>query len=130
MERRLALHEPTQLTRAVYKRDLVTFPLVNLASGESQAILMVELPGVTPEEISVEVLADTVSISGARKSGPLDEGEGGRREERFSGTFRREVALPFEACREGVHASYSNGILTVSIPRAEVSKPKRIVVKE
>ena len=76
------------------------------------------------------MLGDTLRIRGQRKE-EIEEGEGGRwllRERRF-GAFERTVSLPTQVDAEAAAADYRNGVLTVTLPKAEVAKPKSIPVR-
>lgn len=93
-------------------------------------IVTASVPGVPLADIDISVLGDTLRISGQRKE-EIEEGEGGRwllRERRF-GAFERTVSLPTQVNAEDAAADYRNGVLTVTLPKAEMAKPKSIPVR-
>jgi len=106
------------------------FPAVNMWSNEDQLVLNAEIAGLTPEEIGINVLEDSVFIQGERKiaSSGEDKRVTYHRQERPLGKFKRGFKLPFRVEPEKVTAKYENGILTVTMPRSEREKPKQIKV--
>ncbi len=95
------------------------FP-VELRQDASNAYVRAELPGVRREDINVELADGTLTITAARKQ-PVGEGE-----ETF--TLSRAVALPETVSADKVAATYENGVLTVTLPKAEAAKPRKIAV--
>ena len=104
------------------------FPAVNVWTGEDNAVLTAELPGVDPDKIEVTVKDDTVTIRGNREPERLGEGETYLRQERGTGTFVRSFALPFHVDGDKVTAQYQKGILQLILPRREADKPKKISI--
>jgi len=104
------------------------FPAVNIWTGEDNALLTAEIPGVDPAKIEVTVKDDTVTIRGSRELDELKEGESYRRQERGAGTFVRAFALPFRVDGDKVTAQYRMGILQLTLPRREADKPKKIAI--
>jgi HSP20 family protein len=106
------------------------FPAVNVwASEQDGVIVSAELPGVAPEAIDISVTADTLTISGSRSPEDLPEEAQYHRRERYCDAFERTVQLPFTVNTEGVEAAAENGVLTITLPRAEAEKPRQIEVK-
>lgn len=104
------------------------FPAVNIWTGEDEALLTAELPGVNPDKIEVTVKDDTVTIRGTRETDTLKEGENYLRQERGAGSFVRTFALPFHVDAGKVKAHYRTGILQLTLPKHEADKPKKITV--
>jgi HSP20 family protein len=104
-------------------------PPLNAWVGESDAIVAAELPGVDPGNVDISVVGDTLTISGSRDAAPLKEGESYHRQERDYGRFSRTIQLPFHVEATKVEAKYARGILTITMPRAEADKPRKIAVK-
>lgn len=104
------------------------FPLVNVWTSEAGAIVRAEVPGVAPEEVDISLVHDTLTIRGSRKTEELKEGETRHRYERGYGQFTRSLQLPFGVEADQVEAKFSNGVLQITLPRAEAEKPKRISV--
>jgi HSP20 family protein len=107
----------------------VEFPPMNVWTNPEGAVVTVELPGVNPEQIEVSVVGDTLTLRGKRVAEDLPEGARYQRRERFQGEFARSLQLPFSIDADHVEAQYENGILTITLPRAEADKPKLITVQ-
>ena len=111
------------------ERSAGVFPLVNLTEDRNHFYLRAELPGVKSEDLEIQAERNAISLAGARKV----DAEGGdvkyHRREREAGTFSRVIGLPGEIDPDKVAANLANGILTITIPKAEVAKPKQINVR-
>lgn len=105
------------------------FPLINVTEDKDQLYVRAELPGMKPNEIEISATANSLSIAGERKVTAENEGASYHRREREAGVFRRTITLPNDIDSNRVEASYNNGVLTVTLPKAELSKPKQIAVK-
>jgi HSP20 family protein len=104
-------------------------PLVNVAETESAYEITAELPGVKPEDLSVEYREGALVISGRKAEESEEKGKTFHRVERYAGEFRRVIALPQTVDQDHVEAAYTNGVLRVSVPKAEAAKPKQINIK-
>jgi HSP20 family protein len=104
------------------------FPAVNILSDDDKAVVTAEIPGMKPEDLDVSVENDVLTIRGSREPEELEEGDRYRRRERGRGRFSRSVSLPFAVEAEGVEATYRNGVLRVTLPRSESSKPRKVEV--
>jgi HSP20 family protein len=105
------------------------FPLLNVLSDQNGAVVTAELPGVDPGELDVSLVKGQLFIRGNVKDGaPQGEGVICHRRERMSGPFSRTIALPYEVEDGKVLAKYDKGVLTITLPRAEKTKPKTIPV--
>lgn len=102
-------------------------PALDLYQNNDNVIAVVELPGMHKEEIEIFLHDGTLTISGERKRKSAN-GERAERTERYIGTFRRSITLPTRVDAGKVSASYQDGILTVTLPKAEEVKPKQIPV--
>ena len=106
------------------------FPAVNVWTNDQEGVIVsAELPGVSPEALDISVTADTLTISGSRSPEDLPEGAQYHRRERYCDEFSRTVQLPYTVDTNQVEASAENGVLTITLPRAEAEKPKQIEVK-
>ena len=105
------------------------FPLVNIWSNPDTAITTTELPGYDPDEISISVTNDELIIQGTRKRPELKETDSYHRQEITYGSFNRSIQLPFSVNGEKVTAEFKNGILKITLPRLESTKPKKIEIK-
>ena len=99
-----------------------------LTVNESDLVLKLELPGVNPADINIEATAKSVSISGERKSEVTEEAEGKTRSEFSYGSFQRVIALPVRIQNTEVKADYKDGILCLTLPKAEAEKNKVVKV--
>ena len=105
------------------------FPLINVTEDKDRLYVRAELPGITANEIEISATGNSLSIAGERKLATENEAASYHRREREAGVFRRTITLPNDIDSDKVEASYNNGILTVTLPKAELSKPKQIAVK-
>ncbi len=105
------------------------FPPVNVFTSEDQVIVSAELPGVAADAVDISVLDDTLTIKGARAADEKPEGAVAHHQERGTGDFSRKIQLPFRVEVGSVDASFENGVLEITLPRAEVDRPRRIAVK-
>jgi HSP20 family protein len=80
------------------------------------------------EDIEISLHDGTLTIAGERKSQTESNGDSATRTERFTGKFRRTITLPTRVDANKVNAIYKDGILTVTLPKAEEAKPKQIQV--
>jgi HSP20 family protein len=101
---------------------------MNLYAGDEGVILTAELPGLEPDDLEITVLGETLTLSGSRNMGDVEEGVKYHRRERGQGQFNRTVQLPFVVDSESVEAKFTNGVLHVVLPRAEEDKPRKISV--
>jgi HSP20 family protein len=102
-------------------------PALDLYQSSDNVIAVVELPGMRKEDIDISLHDGTLTISGERKR-ESRAGEKAERTERYVGTFRRSIALPTRVDAGKVSATYEDGILKVTLPKAEEAKPKQIQV--
>lgn len=101
-------------------------PRLDLLSDATAYTVTIELPGVNPEDIAIELKENRLTIQGEKKSG-RDEAQpqsGCYRVERTYGTFRRVIDLPADAARDGITATNKDGVLSISIPRQEHREPE------
>ena len=105
-----------------------TFPAVNIWANENSAVVTAELPGLENKDIKLSVVDQNVVIEGVRCEEPLKEGENFHRQERKCGDFKRTIQLPFPVNADKVAANFKNGVLKVTLPRAEADKPKKITI--
>ena len=105
------------------------FPLINLTEGKDRYMLRAELPGVSAQDLDIQATATTLSLAGERKIPEEDSGAKYHRRERESGRFSRVISLPGEINPDKVEASLVNGILTITVSKAEASMPRQISVR-
>ena len=105
------------------------FPLMNMTEGKDNFYVRAELPGLKSDDLEISVTGDTLSISGERKLPTEDENARYHRREREAGKFSRILTLPAQIDTGKVEARCTNGVLTITLPKAEEAKPKQITVK-
>jgi HSP20 family protein len=103
-------------------------PALDLYHTNDNVVAVVELPGMRKEDIEISLHDGTLTVSGERKLESTSNGEKAERSERYVGRFRRSIALPTRVDAGKVSATYRDGILTVTLPKAEEVKPKQIQV--
>jgi len=104
-------------------------PAVDVFDTREAVVLKAELAGMNPDDIQIEVEDNVLTIKGERRfEEEVDEERYYRVERRF-GSFQRSLALPQGVKADEITAAYDDGILTVTIPKAEEEEPKRIEVK-
>ena len=105
------------------------FPLVNVTEDKDHYFVRAELPGLKAEELNIAVAGNNLTISGERKIPSEGDTVNYHRREREAGIFNRIIALPRDVEVDNVEAGLVDGVLTVTIPKAEEAKPKQITVK-
>ncbi len=103
-------------------------PAVNLYDDKEALTVQAELPGMKKEDIQINLQDGFLTISGERKQEEKYESAQSYRSERFLGRFHRSISLPTEVDAEKIKASYTDGILTVTLPKSEKAKPKQIPI--
>ncbi len=103
-------------------------PAAELSETPENLELRLELPGIKKEDLNVEVMADSVRISGDRKSTTHVNNQGFKRSEFRYGSFERVIGLPMEVVNTDVQAHYEDGILTLTLPKRidEGKKPYKV----
>lgn len=104
-------------------------PAVDVFDFKDAVVLKAELAGMDPDDIEIEVEDNVLTIKGERKFEQQVDDERYFRVERRFGSFRRSLALPQGVKADEILAGYDDGILTVTLPKAEEEKPRRIEVK-
>jgi HSP20 family protein len=107
----------------------VWLPHVNLSETENAYLVAVDLPGMTRDEINVEVVQGDLWITGERRQESEESGKTFHRVECAYGTFRRMIRLGDAVDSERVDAEYKEGVLRITVPKAEAAKPHRIEIR-
>jgi HSP20 family protein len=105
------------------------FPPINITQDDENYYLRAEVPGIKPVDLQISALRNRVSLAGKREIQPEHERASYHRKERAEGSFNRTVTLPTEVDSEQVDARYADGILTLTLPKAESAKPRQITVR-
>jgi len=101
-------------------------PAVDVVESENNYTIKADLPGLKKEELSVSVDGDVLTIKGEKKEESESKEEGLIRRERSTGSFYRSVLLPNSVDVTQIKASYKNGVLELTAPKKEESKPNLI----
>jgi len=104
-------------------------PPVDIFEKLDHLVIRAEIPGVQKEDMDVRIEHGVLTLHGERKQDTEIREENAHRMERVYGTFTRSFALPTTVDAERVSATYKDGVLEVSIPKAESSKPKQVEIK-
>jgi HSP20 family protein len=102
---------------------------VDVSENEDAYTVRASLPGVKPDDIEVTLTENVLTIKGTASSETETEGEKYHLRERRYGSFGRTLTLPAPLKQEAIEASHENGVLTLRLPKAEETKPKRISIK-
>lgn len=112
----------------LFGTQTVWAPALDVQESKDNYIFRAELPGLKREDIDVSLQDDTLVISGERKVEKVEEGVEVHRQERYYGKFQRTLTLPEPVAADKVKADYKDGVLTVTLPKTEAAKPKKIDV--
>jgi HSP20 family protein len=115
--------EPLQAWRVTRQ-----FPAINLYDAGDHYVLTAPVPGMATEELELSITGETLTLRGERKRTDGASDESYRRQERPFGRWTRTVTLPDRVDSGQVAALYAQGVLTVTIPKAEGAKPRLISV--
>ena len=105
-------------------------PAVDVCESEEAYTVTAELPGLVAKEIKVSVEGDILTIRGEKRRQKEEETKSYHRVERSYGVFSRSLQLPGNADGDKVKAEYKDGVLTLTIPKAEGSSQRRIEIAE
>ena len=103
-------------------------PTVDITETDSGFEIYAELPGVAQDDVQVSVTDNLLTIKGEKHQKQETENENFHRVERRYGTFQRSFTLPRHVDTANIKAEYKDGILTLTIPKAEAAKPKEIQI--
>lgn len=104
-------------------------PAVDLYEEKDRYVLKADVPGIKREDLSVNLSEDILTIKGERKHEKEEKGEDYFRHEAAYGAFERRVHVPGAVKADGVTADYSDGVLKVTLPKAEETKTREIKIK-
>ena len=104
-------------------------PAFDVSETDNEIVVKAELPGMNVKDIDIALTDGLLTIKGERKMETEDKEENYHRIERQFGSFSRSLDLGTKVRADGIEAGYKDGILTVTLPKVEESKPKKIEVK-
>lgn len=103
-------------------------PPVDIIDDDGNITVMMDLPAIDPEDVTVTALEDTLTIEGERKQRPEFGDQDYYRSERVHGSFSRTISLPGNVVGEKASASYKDGVLTIVLPKSEKETAKEIKI--
>ena len=103
-------------------------PAVDIYEDAESFVLKVEVPELDMKDIDIKIEGDTLRISGERRLEKEDEKDNYHRVERYYGSFTRSFTLPRTVNQEKVDATYDRGVLKITLPKREETKPKKIQI--
>ena len=105
------------------------YPLVNVYDNGETFTVEALAPGLDPDKIDLSVLRNTLTIAGEKVGPQAVAPEKVHRNERAAGKFMRTVELPAEVDPDKVSAAYRNGLLVITVPRAETARPRKVAIQ-
>lgn len=120
---------PGMLSFGVPSQRQARFPALNVSEDQTSIHVEAELPGFKDDEIEISVVANELSIKGRRTEAQAADHATYHRRERWTGSFERSVALPVEVDAEKVAAELRNGVLSITLPKAQGALPRKIAVR-
>ena len=103
-------------------------PSVDVAETDEEVVVTVELPGIKQEEVDITIADDILTLKGEKKEEKEVKKKNYHRIERSYGSFQRSVGLPVGVQADKAKATYKNGVLSITVPKAEEAKPKQIKI--
>jgi len=110
--------------------DQAASPLaLDVIEKDDAYMVKATVPGIDPNDLEITYTNKILTIQGELKNENVQEGERFHIRERFSGKFYRQLRLPMPVQEDAISANYENGVLTLTLPKSEELKPKRISVQ-
>jgi HSP20 family protein len=104
-------------------------PPVDIYETDDALVFQAELPGISKDEVSIEIHQNTLILRGERKHAAQVPADRYHRTERAYGPFQRSFVLPTMVNQEKVQATYHDGMLELRLPKSEAAKPRRIAIQ-
>ena len=103
-------------------------PSIDIAETEEDIVVTAELPGIKLDEVDITITDDILTLKGEKKEENEVKDKNYHRIERSYGSFQRSISLPTGVQGDKAKAAYKNGVLQVTVPKAEEAKPKQIKI--
>jgi HSP20 family protein len=116
-------------TRPLTLRDGWTAPAIDMYQTDDEIIVKASLPGVKADEVQINITGEILTLKGETKQMEEKTEKAWHMREQRWGAFERAIALPTEVVADKAKAEFENGILTITLPKAEEVKPKIINIK-
>ena len=105
------------------------WPTIDVAEQDDAIVVRAEVPGCKAEDVDISIYGNTLTISGEKKLSEEKREKGYYHMESAYGSFRRELTLPTDVDRDKIQAVCKDGVLTVTLPKAETTKAVKVKVK-
>ncbi|MCG3128476.1 MAG: Spore protein SP21 [Phycisphaerae bacterium] len=109
--------------------DLIAMPRTDLADTADAVTVTMELPGVNPDAVDVEISGDVLTVRGEKRSDREEKQKNYHYVERQFGGFQRSIRLPSGVDADDVDASFKDGVLTIRVGKSAGAKPKTVKVR-
>ena len=116
-------------TRPLTLRDGWSAPAIDMYQTDDEVVVKASLPGVKADEVQINISGEVLTIKGETKQVEEKEDKAWHMREQRWGSFERALTLPTEVVSDKAKAEFENGILTITLPKAEEVKPKIINIK-
>lgn len=116
-------------TRPLSLRDGWSVPAIDMYQTDDEIVVKAALPGIKADEVQINVTGDVLTLKGEVKQNEEKKERAWHIREQRYGSFERSVALPTEVVADKAKAEFENGILTITLPKADEVKPRTITVK-
>ena len=110
----------------------VWVPAIDVVEQKDAYVMFAELPGVNTSDVDISFEQNVLTVRGTKRSALETTNEGELRvyaAERVTGSFERSIRLPEFVDGDGIRAEFNNGLLTITVPKAQAAKPRRIEIK-
>ena len=114
----------------IFGEEGMVVPAFDISETEKEYMITGEIPGIDVKDLDITLLEGILTIKGEKKKETEDKEENYHRVERHYGSFQRNFRLPAKVKTDKLDATYKDGVLKLTIPKAEVTKPKKIEIKE
>jgi len=105
------------------------YPAMDLVEEKDHFIVKLEMPGIDPKNVQLNLQGDLLTVTGERKEEHDSKEEKVLKRERTYGSFQRSVQLPYRVQADRVKATYTNGVMTITLPKAEEYVGRQIPVE-
>jgi len=116
-------------TRPLSLRDSWSVPAIDMYQTDDEIVVKAALPGIKADEVQINITGEVLTLKGEMKHEEEKKEKAWHIHEQRWGAFERSVALPTEVTADKAKAEFENGILTITLPKAEEVKPKVINIK-
>ncbi len=103
-------------------------PNTDLREDDNEIVIKMDLPGVKPDDVDIELTRDNLVVKGERRFEDIDKRKDYVRIERQFGTFQRSWTIATAVQSDAIKAEFKDGVLTITIPKAEAAKPRKVQV--